>query len=84
MRADSPSGSPAILSSVDDRFAVAPAGGVRRLMMTAAARALDDGRTEISLGDVLLALSLDGDTGPLLAELGADQRAIRDAVAART
>ena len=67
-----------------DRFAIAPAAGVRRLMMTAAARALDDGRTEISVGDVLLALSLDGDTGPLLAELGADESAIRDAVAGRS
>jgi hypothetical protein len=68
---------------VHDRFAIAPAAGVRRLMMTAAARALDDGRTEISLGDVLLALSIDRDTGPLLAELGADESAIRDAVARR-
>jgi hypothetical protein len=72
-----------MLPSVYDRFAIAPAAGVRRLMMTAAARALDDGRTEISVGDVLLALSLDGDTGPLLAELGADERAIRAAVVAR-
>ncbi|HUA69868.1 MAG TPA: hypothetical protein VMA96_02255 [Solirubrobacteraceae bacterium] len=69
-----------MLSSVYDRFAIAPATGVRRLMMTAAARALDDGRTEISVSDVLLALSLDRDTGPLLAELGADERAIRAAV----
>jgi hypothetical protein len=69
---------------VDDRFELAPAAGVRRLMMTAAARALDDGRTEISVGDMLLALALDGDTGPLLAELGADQSAIRDAVAGRS
>lgn len=65
---------------MDDGFAIAPAAGVRRLMMTAAARALEDGRTEISVGDVLLALSRDGDTGPLLAELGADEGAIRAAV----
>jgi hypothetical protein len=72
-----------MLPSVYDRLALASAPGVRRLMMTAAARALEDGRTEISVDDVLLALSRDRDTGPLLAELGADERAIRAAVAGR-
>ncbi len=56
---------------------------VHRLMMTAAARALDDGRTEIAVEDLLLALSRDRDTGPLLAELGADEGALRDAVGDR-
>ena len=65
-----------------DRFAVAPAPGVRRLMMTAAARALEDGRTEISVPDVL-ALSHDQDTGPLLAEIGASETAIRSAIRTR-
>jgi len=59
---------------------LAPAPGVRRLMMTAAARALEDGRTEISVPDVLLALSHDQDTGPLLAEIGASESAIRSAI----
>ncbi len=62
---------------------VGPSAHLHRLIMTAAARALDDGRIEISAGDLLLALSRDGDTGPLLAELGADETAIRDAIADR-
>ena len=62
---------------------LAPAPGVRRLMMTAAARALEDGRTEISVPDVLLALSHDQDTGPLLAEIGASESAIRSAIRPR-
>jgi hypothetical protein len=62
---------------------VGQSGHVHRLIMTAAARALDDGRIEISVGDLLLALSRDRDTGPLLAELGADERAIREAIADR-
>jgi hypothetical protein len=65
---------------IEPQAEVGPSTAVHRLMMSAAARALDDGRTEIGVEDLLLALSRDRDTGPLLAELGADERALRDAV----
>ena len=71
--------------------ALVPAGGVRvehgsdvvRLLMSAAARALDDGRTEVTLEDVLVALTRDQRTAPVLAELGLDEAAIRAALARR-
>ncbi len=55
---------------------VGPGSGLRRLLMIAAARALDDGREDIQPYDVLLALTRDERTGPLLAELGVDDVAI--------
>jgi len=67
---------------IEPHAEVGPSTAVHRLMMSAAARALDDGRTEIAVEDLLLALSRDRDTGPLLAELGADEGALRDAVGA--
>jgi ATP-dependent Clp protease ATP-binding subunit ClpA len=51
---------------------------VTRLMRSAAARALDDGRNEITAADLLIAVSRDGSIGPLLAELGAEEAAIRE------
>jgi ATP-dependent Clp protease ATP-binding subunit ClpC len=53
---------------------------VARLMRSAAARALDDDRNEITPRDLLIALSRDERIGPLLAELGADEAAIREAL----
>jgi len=53
---------------------------VTGLMRSAAARALDDGRDEITAADLLIAVSRDGSIGPLLAELGAGEPAIREAL----
>jgi hypothetical protein len=47
--------------------------------MNAAARALEDGRTEMVPVDLLIALSRAEQTGPLLARLGAGEAAIRAA-----
>jgi hypothetical protein len=46
--------------------------------MAAAARARDDGRTEFSISDVLLALTQDDQAGELLADLGIDEQAVRE------
>ncbi len=62
-------------------FRVEHGSDVVRLLMTAAARALDDGRTETTLEDVLVALTRDQRTAPVLAELGLDEAAIRAALA---
>jgi ATP-dependent Clp protease ATP-binding subunit ClpA len=64
-------------------FRVEHGSDVVRLLMTAAARALDDGRTETALEDVLVALTRDQRTAPVLAELGLDEAAIRVALARR-
>ncbi|MFZ0040093.1 MAG: Clp protease N-terminal domain-containing protein [Solirubrobacteraceae bacterium] len=53
---------------------------VRRLLITAAARALDDGRSEIDGADLLLALTRDEATSRLLASLGVDVTAVRTAL----
>jgi hypothetical protein len=45
-----------------------------------ARRALDDRRTDIEPGDVLLALARDEKTGALLAGLGVDEQALREAI----
>jgi hypothetical protein len=50
--------------------------------MNAAARALEDGRTEMIPADLLIALSRDQRTGPLLGKLGAGEAAIRAALEA--
>ncbi|MGN6871439.1 MAG: Clp protease N-terminal domain-containing protein [Solirubrobacteraceae bacterium] len=55
---------------------VGSGSGVRRLLMVAAARALDDGREAVQPRDVLLALTRDQQIGPVLAELGVDDAAI--------
>jgi ATP-dependent Clp protease ATP-binding subunit ClpC len=59
---------------------VEPTGRVRQLLLLAAARSLDDRRTEIEVRDLLLALTRDELTAPLLAELGVDEGAMRDAI----
>lgn len=57
-----------------------PGPELRRLLMTAAARALDDGREAVMASDILLALTRDTDAAPLLAQLGVDEAAARDAI----
>lgn len=62
---------------------IGPGAGLRRLLMVAAARALDDGREDIQPRDVLLALTRDEHAGPLLADLGVDDAAILKAIERR-
>ena len=57
---------------------VDPSAIVRRLLMSGAARALDDGRSEIEVADLLLALTRDEATSRLLASLGVDVTAVRN------
>ncbi len=55
-----------------EEIRVVPTARVRRLLMTAAARALDDGRSEARVRDVLLAIARDEKTAPWLADVGLD------------
>jgi ATP-dependent Clp protease ATP-binding subunit ClpC len=55
-----------------------PSAIVRRLLMSGAARACDDGRSEIEVADLLVALTRDEATSRLLASLGVDVTAVRD------
>ncbi len=68
--------SPASGNGFEEWIRVGPAAGLRRLLMVAAARALDDGREGVQPRDVLLALTRDQQIGPVLAELGVDDAAI--------
>ena len=67
--------------AADSSIQVGPTERVRQLLMLAAARSLEDRRTEIELRDLLLALTQDESTAPLLAELGVDESAMRNAIA---
>jgi hypothetical protein len=51
-----------------------------RLLMVAAARALDDGRADIRLGDLMLALVRDEEAAGLLSRLGVDETSVRKAI----
>ena len=51
--------------------------------MTAAARALEDGRVMIEPYDLLRAMVRDPEIGPLLAELGADETTVVKALSRR-
>jgi ATP-dependent Clp protease ATP-binding subunit ClpC len=62
---------------------VGPGEGLRRLLMLAAARALNEGRDDIQPRDVLLAMTRDEHTGPVLADLGVDDVAILRALERR-
>jgi ATP-dependent Clp protease ATP-binding subunit ClpC len=62
---------------------VGSGAGLRRLLMVAAARALDDGREGVQPRDVLLALTRDQQIGPVLADLGVDDAAILRALERR-
>jgi len=55
-----------------EEIRVVPTARVRRLLMTAAARALDDGRSEVRVRDILLAIASDEKTAPWLADVGLD------------
>ena len=56
---------------------VNPSAIVHRLLMSGAARALDDGRSQIEVADLLLALTRDEATSQLLASLGVDVTSVR-------
>jgi ATP-dependent Clp protease ATP-binding subunit ClpC len=73
----------AFTSHADPHFQVGPSARLRRVLMTAAARALDDGRQQIEPKDVLLALTQDEQLGSLLADLGAGEAAVRRALGDR-
>ena len=74
---------PADANGFEAWIRVGPGAGLRRLLMVAGARALDEGREDIQPRDVLLALTRDEHTGPLLAELGVDDVAIARALERR-
>jgi ATP-dependent Clp protease ATP-binding subunit ClpC len=59
---------------------VVPSVPLRRLLMAAAALALDDGRTEIDIDDVWLALTREATAIRLASELGIDEHKIREAI----
>jgi ATP-dependent Clp protease ATP-binding subunit ClpC len=69
--------------AAEEWFHVGPGSGARRLLMLAGARALADGRSLIEPADVLLALTRDEETGPLLAQLGVDEAAVANALRRR-
>jgi ATP-dependent Clp protease ATP-binding subunit ClpC len=69
--------------SPEEWFHVGPGSHARRLLMLAGARALADGRSLIEPADVLMAMTRDEDTGPLLAELGVDEAAVANALRRR-
>jgi ATP-dependent Clp protease ATP-binding subunit ClpC len=64
-------------------FTVAPAPDAHRLLMAAAAHALDEGRTEFAVDDLLLTLTQREETAGLLADLGVDTEAMREAIEKR-
>jgi ATP-dependent Clp protease ATP-binding subunit ClpC len=74
---------PAGSNGFQEWIRVGPGAGLRRLLMVAAARALDEGREDIQPRDVLLALTRDEHTGPALADLGVDDVAIARALERR-
>jgi ATP-dependent Clp protease ATP-binding subunit ClpA len=53
---------------------------VARLLMKAAAEALDDGRVQMTTADLLLAMAHDAQCGAVFAELGVDETTIRAAL----
>jgi ATP-dependent Clp protease ATP-binding subunit ClpA len=71
-----PNAPPRSGNGFEEWIRVGPGAGLRRLLMVAAARALDDGRDGVQPRDVLLALTRDQQIGPALAELGVDDAAI--------
>jgi ATP-dependent Clp protease ATP-binding subunit ClpA len=67
-------------SVLEGGFRVTPGDDVIRILMNAAARALQDERTEMIPADLLIALAQAEQTGPLLARLGAGEAALRAAL----
>jgi ATP-dependent Clp protease ATP-binding subunit ClpC len=78
-----PENPPPSRNGFEEWIRIGPGAGLRRLLMVAAARALDEGRENILPRDVLLALTRDEHTGPVLAELGVDDAAILKAIERR-
>ena len=70
-------------SGFDEWIRVGPGAGARRLLVRAAGRALDDGRSEIESRDVLLALTRDEKIAPVLADLGVDEATVLEALSRR-
>ncbi len=70
-------------SGFDEWIRVGPGAGVRRLLLVAAGRALEDGRSEIEARDVLLALTRDETIAPVFADLRVDEAAVLEALARR-
>jgi ATP-dependent Clp protease ATP-binding subunit ClpA len=64
-------------------FRVAPAPDAHRLLMAAAAHALNDGRTEFAINDLLLTLTQRDETAGLLADLGVNAQTLREAIEKR-
>lgn len=62
---------------------VIPSPPLRRLLMAAAALALDDSRTEIDIDDVWRALTREPTAIRLAAELGIDEHKVREAIKSR-
>ena len=67
------------VSGLEFSINVGLAPQLRRVLMVAAARALDNGRTETQLNDLLLALTRDQQTAGQLIELGVDEAVVRQA-----
>jgi ATP-dependent Clp protease ATP-binding subunit ClpC len=65
------------------RVQVDPSAEVRRLLVRAAACALEEGREETRLGDLLIALTRDPASAGVLAELGVDEPTVRRALERR-
>lgn len=62
---------------------VVPSVPLRRLLMAAAAVALDDGRSEIDIDDVWLVLTREPTAIRLASELGVDEHKVREAIKRR-
>jgi ATP-dependent Clp protease ATP-binding subunit ClpC len=67
-------GQPAPSLEIDGSVTVTASPAVRSLLMSAAARALHDGRTEIELDDVVLALDGDQTVAPVLVSPSTSRR----------
>ena len=80
---DTAGGPPPSSNGFEDWIRVGPGAGLRRLLMLAAARALEEGRGDIQPRDLLLALTRDEQTGPVLADLGVDDMGILRALERR-
>jgi hypothetical protein len=70
--------------ALESGFRVALGGDVLTLLMSSAARALEGGRTEMTMRDLLLALVRDEDVGPVLPALGVEEAAILEVLDRRT
>ena len=81
---DTAGGPPPSSNGFEDWIRVGPGAGLRRLLMLAAARALEEGRGDIQPRDLLLALTRDEQTGPVLADLGVDDLGILRALERRS